>query len=641
MKKFTSITRLIQWLMASLLLAILGGCGGDGGSGVATPAPGGGLGGTAPVVTAVAPMSAATGVPVNIKKITASFSKAMDPATLTAATFTVACPTVTVAGGVVSYLAAGNVATLTLPAGNLPVSTQCTATITTGTRDATGVALAASYVWKFTTSVAADTTPPIVALTVPVDGVTGVATNTLVAATFSEDMDPATIIGTNFTVVNTTAGGIAVAGAVSYSVSSKIAIFTPAATLPASSLYTVTMTTAVADMAGNLMAVNQVWTFTTGTTTSTSVLPGIAGTPGASLTDPTVNSANPSNGAMNVATSTNSWVGAANVVTGKLLTANFSQPMTPASITPVGVFTLKETVSGTNVSGSVVMNAANTIATFTPAVAALTLNTFYTVTVSTAALNAGGTAMAQAVVWGFKTNALALTEQAPVTLGLSGNYAIFALTGIANATTPAVITGDMGVGPGVTSTAITGPWALNLPAASAFSTSPQVSGKVYAFDYANPTPANVTTAAADMNAAYNDAFGRTAAVGAAFLNVGGGSLAGLTLPPGTYTWGTAVTLPFGTNVTLAGGPDDVWIFQITGTLTTAANTNVFLSNGAKAKNVFWQTTGDVTLGATAHIEGVVLSKTAVNFSNQASANSRLLAQTAVNLDQNSVAQPVP
>lgn len=644
MKQFEWMVRPVQWLLASLLLvlvALVGGCGGSGAAGVAASAPAAGLGGAAPTVLAVAPTANATGVPINIKKITASFSKTMDPATLTAATFTLACPTATVAGGVVSYLATTNVATLTLPIANLPASTQCTVTVTTGARDASAIALAANYVWKFTTGIVPDTTPPVVALTMPVDGVTGVATNTLVAATFSKDMDPATITGTNFTLVNTTAGGTAVTGAVSYLVSSKVATFTPAAALTASSLYTVTISTSVADLAGNLMVANRIWTFTTGAAASTNVIPGIAGTPGAAATDPTVNSANPSNGATNVATSTNSWVGAANVLTGKLLTANFSQAMTAATITPVGVFTLKETLSGFDVPGSVVMNAANTIATFTPTVAALTVNTFYTVTVSTAAKNAGGTAMSNAVVWGFKTNAVALIEQAPVTLGTAGNYTIFALTGIANATTPAVITGDMGVGPGVTSTAITGPWALTLPAASAFSTSTQVSGKVYAFDYANPTPANVTTAAADMNAAYNDAMGRTAAVGAAFLNVGGGSLSGLTLPPGTYTWGSAVTLPFGTNVTLSGGPDDVWIFQISGTLTTAANTNVFLSGGARAKNVFWQTSGAVTLGATAHIEGVVLSKTAINFGNQATANSRLLAQTAVNLDQNAVAQPVP
>ena len=229
---------------------------------------------------------------------------------------------------------------------------------------------------------------------------------------------------------------------------------------------------------------------------------------------------------------------------------------------------------------------------------------------------------------------------APVNLGLAANFAIFADTGISNATNPAAITGDIGVGPGVTSTAITG-FALNLPAGSAFSTSAQVTGKAYAFDYAAPTPTYVTTASTDMLAAYNDAAGRTAGVGP-FLNVGGGTIGGLTLAPGIYTWGTDVTLPIGTNVTLSGGPNDVWIFQIAGTLTTGANTSVLLSGGALPRNIFWQVAGSsATLGANAHFEGVVLTKFAINFGNQASANGRLLAQTAVNLDQNAVIQPAP
>lgn len=226
----------------------------------------------------------------------------------------------------------------------------------------------------------------------------------------------------------------------------------------------------------------------------------------------------------------------------------------------------------------------------------------------------------------------------PVNLKSAGAFAIFAGTGIANATFPAAITGHMGVGPGVTSTAITG-FALNLPSGSPFSTSAQVTGRVYAFDYAAPTPTMVTTASTDMLSAYNDAAGRQLPN---FLNLGSGNLGGRTLTPGLYKWGTAVTLPFGTNVTLSGGPDDVWIFQIAGTLTTAAATNMVLSGGAKAKNVFWQVAGSsVTLGANSHFEGVVLAKFAINFGNGASANSRLFAQTAVNLDKNAVTRPTP
>jgi hypothetical protein len=340
-----------------------------------------------------------------------------------------------------------------------------------------------------------------------------------------------------------------------------------------------------------------------------------------------------------VPTSTN---GQNNVVTGTEVSATFSQPMdtTTLNSAPAGTlltFTLKET-AGNNVPGTVAMNAAHTMATFTPTASGLILNTSYTATMTTAARNAGGMAMDNSVVWSFTTMATAFTGQAPVNLGLAGNYAVFADTGIANATTPAAITADMGVGPGVTSTAITG-FALTLPAASAFSTSAQVTGKVYAFDYAPPTPTNVTTASTDMLAAYNDAAGRLLPD---FLDVAVGNLGGLTLAPGLHRWGSNVTLPFGTNVTISGGPNDVWIFQITGTLTTGAATNVLLSGGARAKNIFWQVAGTtMTLGANAHFEGIVLAQNAINLGNQASANSRLLAQTAVNLDQNAVTQPAP
>jgi hypothetical protein len=251
--------------------------------------------------------------------------------------------------------------------------------------------------------------------------------------------------------------------------------------------------------------------------------------------------------------------------------------------------------------------------------------------------------MASPVAWSFTTNAVALTGQAPVNLGTAGDYVIFANTGIANATTclTPCITGDMGVGPGVTSTAITG-FNLILPAASPFSTSAQVTGNIYAFDYAAPTPTKVTTASTDMGLAYTDAAGRPAGVGPN-LNLGDGTITTQTLAPGVYTWGSNVTLGAAQILTLSGGPTDVWIFQISGTLTTAATSSVNLTGGALPKNVFWQVAGaSVNIGAApAHFEGVVLAQVAINFGNQATANSRLLAQAAVNLDQTAVTQPAP
>lgn len=306
-------------------------------------------------------------------------------------------------------------------------------------------------------------------------------------------------------------------------------------------------------------------------------------------------------------------------------------------------FTVRETVSGTNVPGTVAMNAGNTIATFSPTAAALLPNTNYTATVTTAAKSAGGTAMASPVAWTFTTNAIALTGQAPVNLGTAGDYVIFANTGIANAT-PCIgtcITGDMGVGSGVTSTAITG-FALILPVSSPFSTSAQVNGNIYAFDYATPTPTRVTTASNDMALAYTEAAGRPAGVGPN-PNIGAGTVTTQTLAPGVYTWGSNVTLGAGQTLTLSGSATDVWIFQISGTLTTAATSSVLLTGGAVPKNVFWQVAGaSVNIGAApALFEGVVLAQVAINVGNQAILNSRLLSQAAVSLDRTTVTQPAP
>lgn len=237
--------------------------------------------------------------------------------------------------------------------------------------------------------------------------------------------------------------------------------------------------------------------------------------------------------------------------------------------------------------------------------------------------------------FGASASAPAGIGPSPVDLGLAGNFAIFADTGIANATFPATIVGDMGVGPGVTSTAITGPWSLVLDGSGAFSTSAQVLGKIYAHDYAAPTPAYVTTASIDVLTAYNDAAGRA---GPNFTNLGAGNVDGLTLAPGLYKWTTGVTLDAGQTLTFNGGPNDTWILQVGGVLATGANSDIVLTGGAQAKNIVWQVSGGVTIGANAHFEGIILSATTINLGHLASANSRLLAQTAVNIDASIVLQ---
>lgn len=362
------------------------------------------------------------------------------------------------------------------------------------------------------------------------------------------------------------------------------------------------------------------------------VLPGAVGAPGGTAIDPTVRSSIPTNGAVGVPTSRIAG-------TGTHVSAIFSQPMNPATLvsSPAGsllTFTLKET-GGANVPGTVVMDTANTVATFIPTATALAANTRYTATVTMAATSGAGMAMANPVQWSFTTSAVATAGLLPVNLGTAGNFAILSKSGIS--TVPgSVVTGDIGVSP-IAAIGITG-FSQTLDSSNTFATSTQVVGKIYAADYAPPTPSNMTTAVSDMEIAYTDAAGRTLPD---FTEFGAGEIGGQNLVPGLYKWGTNVLIS--TNVTLTGNATDVWIFQVAQNVVQANSTRVTLAGGALAKNVFWQVAGGtgVTIGTSAHFEGVVLAKTAVQLASNATATSRLLAQTAVTLQMNAVTQPAP
>jgi len=217
---------------------------------------------------------------------------------------------------------------------------------------------------------------------------------------------------------------------------------------------------------------------------------------------------------------------------------------------------------------------------------------------------------------------------AAVVLGSAGNYVILAKSATSNVPTSA-ITGDVGLSPAAASY-ITG-FALTLPAGGASSTSAQVTGNVYASDYAVPTPSNLTTAISNMQTAYVDAAGRPTPD---HTELASGNIGGLTLPAGLYKWTNTVTIP--TSVTLNGGANDTWIFQIAGGLTQASATRVILTGGALPRNIVWQVAGVVDIGTTAHMEGQVLSLTAITLRTGATVNGRLMAQTAVTLAGNTI-----
>ncbi len=326
------------------------------------------------------------------------------------------------------------------------------------------------------------------------------------------------------------------------------------------------------------------------------VVPGAPGTPGAAATDPTVTSSNPSNGATNVPTST-SGPGAAPVVTGTLVTATFTQAMNPLTVTPVGTFTLKETISGANVPGAVTMNAANTIATFTPTAAALLPNTKYTATVSTAAKNAGGTAMPNPVSWSFTTAAAASTGQSSPNIGTASTYGVFASAAAVTLAANSVVNGDVGLNPAdacnncVIGTTIIG-------------------GVIHNGD------AQAIQAQTDFNAAYVDASTRATSAcpvsgdlsTAQAACVGySPSTPGPTYGPGLYRTATAITLSGTMTLDAGGNPDAVFIFQTDTAITTGSNSVVVLANGAKAKNVWWIAGSAATLGVSSTFKGTIIA----------------------------------
>jgi hypothetical protein len=546
----------------------------------------------APIVTLTIPADSATGVLIN-SSLSVTFTEAMDPLTINDASFTLT-DGVTAVPGTVTY---SGVTAVFNPTDNLADDTTYTATITTGAEDLAGNALANDYVWTFTTGATTDDTPPIVTLTIPADGATGVLISRNLSATFTEAMDPLTINDGSFTLTD---GVTAVPGTVTYS--GVTAVFNPTDNLAVDTTYTATITTGAKDLAGNALANDKVWSFTTAAAIDD--------------TAPTVTSTDPVDGATDVPLS-------------KKIYATFSEAMDPLTIN-TATFTLEE--GATAVTGTV--SYVGLVASFTPTID-LQSNTIYTATITTVSEDLAGNQLASDEVWSFTTIAEEPLGPPPVDLGTAADFVILSKSGISNVPDSA-ITGNIGVSP-IDSTAITG-WPLTMDVSLSFSTTPTIIGKVYAADYADPTPTKLTTAISDMETAYVDAAGR--AIPDA-TELGAGNLTGQNLAPGLYKWSTGISVDPAGTVTLTGGATDVWILQIAGDITMNPGASVTLAGGALAKNVFWQVGGGtgVTLDTTVAFQGNILAINAIIMKAGASVNGRLLAQKAVTLISNTVTTP--
>jgi hypothetical protein len=539
---------------------------------------------TIPTVISNDPVDLATNVALN-KVISATFSEAMNAATITAASTFTLKQGINLIAGSVTYV--GTTASFT-PTANLIAGTTYTATISTAAKNLAGNSLASNYVWTFTTSVF-----PTVISTDPLNLAINVPLNKVITADFSETMDAATITaGSTFTIKQ---GANLVAGSVSY-VGVK-ASFTPSANLLASTTYTATISTAAKNLEGNALVSDYVWTFTTGT-----------------LTAPTVISTDPLNLAIGVALN-------------KVITADFSETMDAATITAASTFTLKR---GANlVAGSV--SYVGVKASFDPN-SDLLASTTYTATISTAAKNLAGTSLESDYIWSFTTQAGSVLGPGVVDLGTAGNFAVLTKSGIST-TGATLVTGDIGVSP-IDHTAITG-FSETLDASGAYSTSIYVVGKIYAADYAPPTPTYVSTAISDQETAFTTANGLTTNV---IVDLGAGDISGMTLAPGLYKWGTGLLIT-NAGVTLAGGPDDTWVFQISDDFTIDNDAIITLSGGAQAKNIFWVTATQALLGSNVDFKGNLLAKNLISLNTGTTVLGRLLSQKAVTLQASIVTKP--
>ncbi|MFZ2636169.1 MAG: ice-binding family protein [Rectinemataceae bacterium] len=319
---------------------------------------------------------------------------------------------------------------------------------------------------------------------------------------------------------------------------------------------------------------------------------------------------------------------ATDVIINGYIAATFDEAVDPATVTTT-TFTLTNSAL-TPVSGTVILNTAGTAATLIPG-GDLAVNTSYIATITTGVMDLAGNALASDYVWTFSTGTNRSESPAPVGLGTAGNFVILSKAGISTTGTTA-IDGDIGVSPAA-QTYLTG---FSETLVGTYATASMVTGKLYAADMDAPTPGNMTTAISAMETAFVDAAGRSIPD---FTELGAGDISGMTLVPGLYKWGTGVLITDG--VTLAGNSTDVWIFQIAENLTVSNGSIVTLIGGALPKNVFWQVSGKVTLGTTSDFKGIILCQTNIAMQTNASIEGRMLAQTAVTLDANTVTEPAP
>jgi len=654
----------------------------------------------APVVNSTGPSDQSIGVAINAQ-ISATFSKAIDPTTITPDTFAVGRSDGTIVAGTRVMAISGYSITF-LPSSILAADSGYVATLSKGVKDSAGNALSQSYSWSFKTGAKPDTTAPIVESVVPADASKNVAVNMRPAILFSKAMNPGTI-PLAISVINATKG-LRVAGVISLSADGHTAMFQPGSNFESKTDYSVKVSSGAQDLAGNILLKGTEWAFSTG------------GVP--DIVAPTVLSTSPV------------------VVSGAALNTNpavfFSEAMDPLSVNAT-TFTLR---SGTkSIAGSV--SYAGQTAVFQP-LGNLEPESPYTATISAGARDLAGNALAADQSWSFATGS-ALDTTAPEKLstipsagsvdtavntpitvvfsetmnpasinsvsftlsaggsGVAGTVSCIGTTAVfaptrsllfstaysARITSAAVdlagnaLAADVawnfttgkaaakGPKPVLLGTAAT--YAILSKAGTSTVPSSHITGNVgvspaaatyltgfsLALDGSGTFSTSSQVAGKVYAADYDEPTGSSLIQAVSDMDyafadaagrvspdsseLNGGEIGGLTLVPGLYRWGAGLSI--NGVVTLDGGPDDVWIFQAEGGITVAGGASVVLSGGAAPGNVFWRSGSAVSIGAASIFKGIVLSKAEIVLGANATAVGRLFAGTAVTLISDSVSVP--
>jgi hypothetical protein len=217
---------------------------------------------------------------------------------------------------------------------------------------------------------------------------------------------------------------------------------------------------------------------------------------------------------------------------------------------------------------------------------------------------------------------------APV-LGSAGNFSILGETLISTA--GATVIGNVGISPAA-ATFVQGFGLVACSGICQSTTSSLVTGgNVYAADFGAPTPNNMGVAIGNMLTAYNNAASSTYEGTPTATELGAGNIGGLILVPGVYKWSTGVIIPTSVTLNGMGNSNAVWVFQIAQGLDLGSGSNVILTDGAQAQNIYWQVGTQATLETTSNFSGTILAGTSIVINNGAQLHGRALAQAAVTL----------